>query len=189
MTFSRISTGLLTTQNQGGGSKKQGIPSSIGLGRFSLNLIKRRSNPIISINEKNEKNCDLTLFVGSIADLSELFSLYNKIIFTNNSESPPIICINNIEDLNLDNTNEDFTCAILIDSSCIPSNYELNKAINLKLSQGNNIYQLDYLFSTENLEGNVIQIAFSKLNNRTKIGSGDGIYNTTDPITIEFTYP
>jgi hypothetical protein len=183
MTFSRISTGLLTNQNQGGGSKKQGIPSSIGLGRFSLNSIKRRSYPIISINEKK---CDLTLFVGN---LDELNNLYNKIIFTNNSETIPIICINNITDLILDNTNEDFTCAIIIDSSCIPSNYILYRNINLKLSQGDNIYQLKYLFSTENLVGNVIQIGFSKLNAIEKIGTGDGIYNTTDPITIEFTYP
>ncbi len=42
---------------------------------------------------------------------------------------------------------------------------------------------------TENRKENVIQIAFSKLNAIEKIGSGDGIYNTTDPITIEFTYP
>ena len=166
--------------------KNRGIPSSIGLGRFSLNLIKRRSYPIISINEKN---CDLTLFVGEINSISELNSLYNKIIFTNEFEVQPIVCINNITSLDVPDPSNNITCAILIDSSCIPSNYTRETPINLKLSQGNNIYQLNYLTSTEDTVGeNRLSIAFVKLESRTKT-SGDGIYNTTDPITIEFTYP
>lgn len=44
MPRSRISYGLLTSQNQGGGgSKKQGLPPSVGLGNFSMNLIQRKA--------------------------------------------------------------------------------------------------------------------------------------------------
>ena len=38
-----ISASTLTSQNQGGGSKKKGSPSTIGLGQFSINNIKKRA--------------------------------------------------------------------------------------------------------------------------------------------------
>ena len=39
-----ISSSTLTSQNQGGGSSKAGSPSTIGLGRFSKNSIKKRAS-------------------------------------------------------------------------------------------------------------------------------------------------
>jgi len=39
-----ISSSTLTSHNQGGGSSKAGSPSTIGLGRFSKNSIKKRAS-------------------------------------------------------------------------------------------------------------------------------------------------
>ena len=43
MPRARISYGLLTSQNQGGGQKKQGLPPTVGLGHFSMNIIQRKA--------------------------------------------------------------------------------------------------------------------------------------------------
>ncbi len=43
MPFARFSYGLITSRNQGGGNKKQGLPPTMGLGPFSMNLIQRRA--------------------------------------------------------------------------------------------------------------------------------------------------
>lgn len=43
MPSSRISYGLLTSQNQG--DKKQGLPPTVGLRNFSMNVIKRKAWP------------------------------------------------------------------------------------------------------------------------------------------------
>ena len=39
-----ISSSTLTSQNQGGGNSKAGLPSTIGLGPFSWRIIRRRTN-------------------------------------------------------------------------------------------------------------------------------------------------
>ena len=43
MPFSRVSYGRITSRNQGGGNKKQGLPPTMGLGPFSMNIIQRRA--------------------------------------------------------------------------------------------------------------------------------------------------
>jgi N-acetylneuraminic acid mutarotase len=59
MPLARVSFGLLTSQNQGGGDKKQGLPPSVGLGHFSLKVIQKRggycclNTPPIIIPTKN----------------------------------------------------------------------------------------------------------------------------------------
>ena len=40
----KISSSTLTSQNQGGGNSKAGLPSTIGLGPFSWRIIRRRTN-------------------------------------------------------------------------------------------------------------------------------------------------
>jgi 6-phosphogluconolactonase len=45
MPRARLSYGLLTSQDQGGGDKKQGLPPSVGKGHFIFNLIKRKAWP------------------------------------------------------------------------------------------------------------------------------------------------
>ncbi len=41
MPLANVSYGLLTSRNQGGGNKKQGLPPTMGLGPFSMNIIQR----------------------------------------------------------------------------------------------------------------------------------------------------
>ena len=41
MPLARCSRGIISTRNQGGGDKKQGLPPSMGLGPFSMNIIQR----------------------------------------------------------------------------------------------------------------------------------------------------
>jgi hypothetical protein len=43
MPRAKISYGLITSQNQGGGNKKQGLPPTVGLGQFSMNIIQRKA--------------------------------------------------------------------------------------------------------------------------------------------------
>jgi hypothetical protein len=43
MPRANISYGLITSQNQGGGNKKQGLPPTVGLGQFSMNIIQRKA--------------------------------------------------------------------------------------------------------------------------------------------------
>ncbi len=43
MPRARFSYGLITSRNQGGGNKKQGLPPTMGLGPFSMNLIQLRT--------------------------------------------------------------------------------------------------------------------------------------------------
>jgi len=52
MPRARLSYTLLTSQNQGGGNKKQGLPSTIGLGTFSMNLIQRKAGYCPCVNPK-----------------------------------------------------------------------------------------------------------------------------------------
>ena len=49
-----ISNSTLTSQNQGGGSKKKGFPSTIGLGKFSINNIKKRASSCSCVCPINE---------------------------------------------------------------------------------------------------------------------------------------
>ena len=65
-------------------------------------------------------------------------------------------------------TNEDFTCAILIDTSCI-SNYTPDISIQLKLSQGNNIYELIFLNYPINLPLILFKFFFCLSKNLFKI--------------------
>jgi len=66
MPRAQISSGLLTTQNQGGGTKKQGLPPTVGLGRFSFNLIQRKGGYCKCI----EDNCGI-IKITDIATLGE----------------------------------------------------------------------------------------------------------------------
>jgi hypothetical protein len=43
MPRARISSGLLSNRYQGGGNKKQGLPPSVGLNSFSMNIIQRKA--------------------------------------------------------------------------------------------------------------------------------------------------
>ena len=43
MPLARVSYGLITSRNQGGGNKKQGLPPTMGLGPVAMNLIQRRA--------------------------------------------------------------------------------------------------------------------------------------------------
>jgi len=72
MPRANISSGLITNQDQGGGSKKQGQPPTTGLGTFAKNIIQRRTGtccpekPSIYINisdvaDKNTTNNIWTL--------------------------------------------------------------------------------------------------------------------------------
>jgi len=49
-----ISNSTITSQNQGGGSKKKGFPSTIGLGKFSINNIKKRASSCSCVCPINE---------------------------------------------------------------------------------------------------------------------------------------
>jgi hypothetical protein len=65
MPRARLSYGLLTSQNQGGGDKKQGLPPTVGLGHFSMKVIQKRGGycpcPLI-IGGNN--NCALKVVDG-----------------------------------------------------------------------------------------------------------------------------
>ena len=54
MPRARISYGILTSQNQGGGDKKQGLPPTLGKSNFIFNLIKRKAWP----TEKEDDNTE-----------------------------------------------------------------------------------------------------------------------------------
>lgn len=43
MQRARMISGLTKNRNSGGGDKKQGLPATIGVNRFALNLIKREA--------------------------------------------------------------------------------------------------------------------------------------------------
>ena len=51
MTRAKLSYGLLTSQNQGGGNKKQGLAPSIGKGQYIFRIIRRKA----SHTEKEEE--------------------------------------------------------------------------------------------------------------------------------------
>jgi hypothetical protein len=52
-----ISYGILTTQNQGGGDKKQGLPPNIGKNQFNFRLIKRKAYPSKQPEAEAEAGC------------------------------------------------------------------------------------------------------------------------------------
>jgi len=52
-----ISYGILTTQNQGGGVKKQGLPPNIGKNQFNFRLIKRKAYPSKQPEAEAEAGC------------------------------------------------------------------------------------------------------------------------------------
>jgi hypothetical protein len=66
MPRAQLSYGLLTSQNQGGGNKKQGLPPTVGLGHFSMKVIQQRGGycpcPLII----GGNNCALKVVNGGI---------------------------------------------------------------------------------------------------------------------------
>jgi alpha-tubulin suppressor-like RCC1 family protein len=68
MPLKRISYGLLTSQDQGGGVKKQGLPPTVGVPHFSIRLLNIRSSgyfrDIIKEEEVLEVLQDKTIVIG-----------------------------------------------------------------------------------------------------------------------------
>jgi len=102
MPRARISYGLLTSQDQGGGDSKQGLPPSVGLGNFSMRINRRKaghyassatSSPIIVTSQ----NCGstTTIQLAAIASKGEFgnFWTLNDNTFT----------LNNCQILQIDN--------------------------------------------------------------------------------------
>ena len=66
-----ISSSTLTSQNQGGGNSKAGLPSTIGLGPFSWRIIRRRTNYCCLTGEidttgGNDDDITYTGFTGGV---------------------------------------------------------------------------------------------------------------------------
>ncbi len=64
MPRANISYGLITSQNQGGGNKKQGLPPTVGLGQFSMNIIQRKAG-YCSKCVTNENQATYTIVITS----------------------------------------------------------------------------------------------------------------------------
>jgi hypothetical protein len=72
MPRAKISYGLITSQNQGGGNKKQGLPPTVGLGHFSMNIIQRKAG---YCRNCVTNTCDTTNYTQ--VDLSQYCSTNN----------------------------------------------------------------------------------------------------------------
>ena len=79
MPRANISASTLTTQFQGGGSKKYGIVSTIGLAKISNNFLKRRTNTNniiikqLTYEEYYKLAYDAFIFMGNGGDGADLF--------------------------------------------------------------------------------------------------------------------
>jgi len=66
MPRAKISYGLITSQNQGGGIKKQGLPPTVGLGQFSMNIIQRKAGYCSNCITTNYTSVDLSKYCSTI---------------------------------------------------------------------------------------------------------------------------
>ena len=78
-----ISSSTLTSQNQGGGSSKAGSPSTIGLGRFSKNSIKKRASACKCSTKSSCTTIGTFFFINGDYYKDNLYSLFGII------QSPP----------------------------------------------------------------------------------------------------
>lgn len=79
MPRARISYGILTSQDQGGGDKKQGLPPTVGKSIFNFHLIKRKAWP----TEKDDDTDDYIHFVIlSLTGTNEVFTSTNGITWS-----------------------------------------------------------------------------------------------------------
>lgn len=102
MPRARISYGLLTSQDQGGGDSKQGLPPSVGLGNFSMRINRRKaghyassatSSPIIVTSQ----NCGSTTTI-QLADIASKDGFGNFWTLNDNT-----FTLNNCQILQIDN--------------------------------------------------------------------------------------
>lgn len=65
MPRANISYGLITSQNQGGGNKKQGLPPTVGLGQFSMNIIQRKAGYCSNcVTNENQARHTIVITIG-----------------------------------------------------------------------------------------------------------------------------
>ena len=137
MPFARLSYGLLTSQDQGGGDKKQGLPPIVGLGHFSINIIRRKSWPSSSSFTKvSSDKCSLYFAkqTGSNRPGTVAMSFfYNLNAFTGN-----YVITNNINSFTNFIPPTNYRGFLLVNTSNCSINTTIPKSI-LQSSSNNNI--------------------------------------------------
>ena len=78
MTRARLSYGLITSQNQGGGDSKQGLVSRVGKSGVNFRVISRRSTPTEVKEEEEEEEA----YIHFVAVARDFGSIGNQRVMT-----------------------------------------------------------------------------------------------------------